>query len=541
MTDASLSVAASHYAGAHAADVPIRSEIEKAVAIYERRFPHHAIRFILSQGMDPVYGHPDIIHGPIVLEPHLLSADTFGIIERGSSSPDAPRLTVRLAFPRKATPLERKVSDPDWAPRGKLRHLYRASPMMYERLRHWHERRQEARSTGHSWRSLPFTGFAPDYSAPAPATADGRPAILIAMHWLETGGAEKLAFDCVRWARDLGLRIFVVAGNRSLQRMEGKLGEDVTFLRLDRYLPPHEWPLYLERLIREENIGLIHIHHCTPVYAALAHLRVTTPWVKVIDSTHIIEYADGGFARISGVWSNYIDMHHVISDQLARMYRERFHTGPKIRLGRMLDRAHSVTPATPNMAARQTNLTVTFVGRLYYQKRPITVVLAMKALADWARGAGVVPAFHMVGEGPFGAACLRLINRLGLREMVTLHEAGTDVPALLAKSDIMILPSANEGLALVCYEAIEQGAIPISTRVGAQDEILPDALLVPRDPQQACRGIVAAVRRLWEDQAHLDAQAAQLRDRYAALSADPTAEEVIKDFYQQALAPKEPA
>lgn len=527
---------ASHHDTGDGSDHYYRTEADKVVAIYLRRFPGYRVRLILTKGDDAVGQRAKVVQGHHNLEPDHIRAECLGVIEVGPVEASSPRVTAHVTIPRPPNPGEMAGNEAPWMPRSRaLRTLVARAPMLYERLRYARERIVERRASRHMWRSLPFGGLSPVFPPITEAAADRAPAILIGMHWLETGGAEKLALDCVRWAQDMGLRVFVVCDIPALQRLAPKLGAGVEFIRLDRYLPPAEWPTFLEALVREENIRIVHIHHCSALYAASAHLRAMTPWVRIVDSTHVIEYADGGYLRVAGVWSNYIHAHHVISRQLQDALTSRFVATGRVHLGRMLSHSADVLPPA-RLATNAPAMSIAFIGRLYYQKRPLTVVLTMKALADWARKAGVDLTFDLVGEGPFAPAVIQLLGRLGLRDQVRLHPADTDVPALLARTDVLLLPSSNEGLALVCYEAVEKGAIPISTDVGAQGELVPPALLVPRDPARARRATVEAVKRLWGDSAFREAQVAALHANYAAIAADPRAEDVVKGLYAEALA-----
>ena len=512
------------------------AEAEKIIGIYTTRYPDRRVRVALYEGESPTWGAPTIVHGEPVFGPEHCGAGYLGVLEAGPEGTEP--VTVFVSVPRRPTPKELENTDAPWTPRTRmLTALFRFSPIFYEELRFRHELRRQQESETHSWTSLPSDAGATLFRLPDPAPSDRRPAILVGVHWLEVGGAEKLAFDCVRWALDAGLRVFVVAANQALHRLASRLpqSDDVTFVRIDQYLPQGEWSRYFVNLIRQENIRLVHIHHCVPLYAALPSIRMMAPWVQVIDSTHIIEYADGGYPRISGVWSNFIDLHHVISRELVSMYRDRFHVSNKVRLGRMLDRETPTTELPPlNLKTHKRRLEITFVGRLYYQKRPGLVVLIMKALADWGRRNDVALQFHFVGEGPFAQACRALIRHLGLEAVTKMYSAGADVPALLAQSDILLLPSSNEGLALVCYEAIEKGAIPLSADVGSQSEIVPSELLLPRAPRAAVRSAVAIVDRLWKDPDFLAAQGTELAARYGRLAADPTAQEVLMPLYRAA-------
>ncbi|WP_449046104.1 glycosyltransferase [Paracoccus versutus] len=518
----------------------IQREISEIVSIYSRLYPTQRLNFILYEGKDPVWGEPSVTEGPFTFQPQHMNAQFLGQFERPGAHPGAPGVTIRLSIPRKPLPGEIKQMDAPWAPIRRLRAVHRLAPLVYERIRYQAEMLRKRRSVKRHPRVSLLRGDGSSLLAPPrPPESDKRPAILIGMHWLEVGGAEKLGFDTIRWAQQAGLRVFVAAGVPSIQRLAGKLPDsaDVTFLRLDRYLPPDLWPRYVEQLALAENIRLIHIHHCRPLYESLPQIRANLPWVQVIDSTHIVEYADGGFPRSSGVWSNFTDIHHVISKELVDYYREHFHVIGKVRLGRMLDRAeHPKGLPELNMQPGKKRLQVAFVGRLYYQKRPVVVAEAFRALSAWARRNDVELTGKIVGEGPFLDTVRGLLRRYGLADRVALLPANAPVPEILRQSDILLLPSNNEGLALVCYEAVEQGCIPISTDVGSQAEIVPPDLLVPLEPQACVKSIVAAVDRLWRDAAFLSRQREALVRSWTDLTRDPTAEEILMPLYQQAAA-----
>lgn len=516
----------------------IRREVSQVLAIYDLLYPTQTLNLFLYESNDPLSGKPSVIEGPVTLQASHLSPEFLGQMRRPAPREGAPVVTVMVSIPRAPLPSERALTDAPWAPMRGLKAVHRLSPMLYETIRYQAEMARKRRSRRvHSTVSLARSQGSQLFPPPAPPDSATRPAILIGMHWLEVGGAEALAFDTVQWALEAGLRVFVVTSVPSIQRLRSRLPDhpDVRFIPLDRYLPHHLWPRFIEQLARAENIRLVHIHHCTFLYESLPQLRTMMPWVRVIDSTHIVEYADGGYPRTSGVWSNYIDMHHVISRQLVRYYRDDFHVVGKVRLGRMLTRPEGeASPPDLRLQAGQKTLNVTFIGRLYYQKRPVVVVQAIRALAGWADRNQVDLRGTIVGEGPFRGAVTRLLQRYGLQDRVAIEPASADVPGLLGRSDILLLPSNNEGLALVCYEALAHGCIPISTDVGAQGEIIPPDLLVPVEPRAAVRGIVAAVDRLWRDGAFLAAQKAALQAASRALAADPTAREVLMPLYRDA-------
>nr|WP_111301145.1 glycosyltransferase [Paracoccus saliphilus] len=518
----------------------LSDQIDQARAIYEMLFPTQHLRFILSATQDPVWSHPEVIEGSYVPRPSDLGPNYLGSIERtGKTSADS-EVTIRLSIPRQPTPAELKQTEAPWQPMSKLGWLFRTSPLAYEHLRYQAEMLRKRRADRRDDKNaLALSRGSTLIASVTPAEPDRRPAILIGMHWLEVGGAEKLGFDTIQWARQAGLRVFVVASVPSIQRLADRLPDhpDVTFIRLDRYLPHHLWPRYVEKLALAENIRLVHIHHCIPLYESLPLLRVRLPWIGTIDSTHIIEYANGGYPRTSGVWSNYLDVQHVISKELEIYFYGAFRaSSDKVLLGRMLDR-RKIAETLPalRLTPGQKKLHAIFIGRLHYQKRPVVVVETLRALQDWAAKNGIEFSATMVGDGPFEATVTRLLRSYGLGATVTRMPGNSDVPALLERSDVLLLPSNNEGLALVCYEAITHGCIPISTDVGAQSELLPSDLLVPLAPHASVRATVAAVDRMWRDATFLDRQKTLLAQAWSRLSDDPTAEEVLTRIYRQAV------
>lgn len=517
----------------------LTDQIDQARAIYEALFPTQHLHFILSAGHDPVWSHSEVVEGSYVPRPSDLGPDYLGSVVRPGATSADPQVTIRLAIPRQPNPAELKQTEAPWRPMSKLGPLFRASPLAYEYIRYQAEMLRKRRADRRDNKNAIALGRGSALIAPPAAPdSDRRPAILVGMHWLEVGGAEKLGFDTVRWALQAGLRVFVVASVPSIQRLADRLPDhpDVTFIRLDRYLPHHLWARYVEKLALAENIRLVHIHHCGPLYESLPMLRVRLPWIGTIDSTHIIEYANGGYPRTSGVWSNYLDVQHVISQELVNYFCGTFRiSADKVLLGRMLD-SDKGTAAAPDLRLKlgQKTLHVSFIGRLHYQKRPVVVVETLRALQAWATKNDVAFSATMVGDGAFEAAVARLLRRYGLGSAVMRLPGNTDVPALLQRSDLLLLPSNNEGLALVCYEAITHGCIPISTRVGAHSELLPDDLLVPLAPHASIKATVAAVDRMWRDGGFLDRQKTLLARAWARLAADPTAEEALMPIYRKA-------
>ncbi|WP_210438708.1 glycosyltransferase family 4 protein [Nocardioides xinjiangensis] len=160
------------------------------------------------------------------------------------------------------------------------------------------------------------------------------------------------------------------------------------------------------------------------------------------------------------------DLLMVPSAHVARTFRDRGTSVEKLRrhqYGYDPSRFHTVgrteTPARP--------FTAVFVGRAEPRKG------LHYALQAWSAARPPAGARFLVAGGFADGYRERLERHLG-RDSVEALGFVDDVPGLLRRSDVLLLPSVEEGSALVTYEAQASGCIPlVSTATGA---LLPPGL-----------------------------------------------------------------
>ncbi len=401
-----------------------------------------------------------------------------------------------------------------------FRLLHERAPMLAETLKYHREARMRSQMTAkHRFQPLPLNTDTPDWPD-QPRDLSKDPAVLIGFHWLAVGGAEKLAFQTVNWALEMGLRVFITTEHPGPHPLAN------TLPRTERLTILHEplTPRAASNLVARENIVLTYNHHCGPLYRALPALKAHHPKVLNVDAIHIIEHRNGGFPRESAVWDHFLDARCVISNELKTFFETHTGSGEKTHLGRLLD---AKEPKPLNIRAEKPELRIAFVGRMTHQKRPLLMPEIMEKLPKCK--------FEIVGEGPYRTPLERIIARRGLSARVHFHPAHTDISALLSRCDVLLMPSANEGLALVGFEAIEQGCVPIATDVGAQSELIPRALLVPARPKDTVRAMVEIVKHLHRDAGFAREMENALHKNYRKLAAEPSAETVSRDLFRQAL------
>ena len=106
---------------------------------------------------------------------------------------------------------------------------------------------------------------------------------------------------------------------------------------------------------------------------------------------------------------------------------------------------------------------------------------------------------EIAGDGPCMADLRRTAAELGLDGRVRFHGQVRDVPALLARAGLFVLPSLTEGVSLTLLEAMACGLAVVATRVGGNPEVVADGetglLAPPGDPA----ALAAAILRLRRD------------------------------------------
>ena len=85
----------------------------------------------------------------------------------------------------------------------------------------------------------------------------------------------------------------------------------------------------------------------------------------------------------------------------------------------------------------------------------------------------------LVGDGPERHALETLASKLKITDRVIFAGFRSDVPALLADSDLLVISSRREGMSLVFAEALHVRRQVVSVTTGCMRDLLPPGFLVP--------------------------------------------------------------
>ncbi len=354
---------------------------------------------------------------------------------------------------------------------------------------------------------------AADITAPIyrPAAASpGRPVVLHVLHTLNRAGAELLVRDLVADLRDRYR--FVVAALDT----DGPLHEDLRDLGAEVRLLNRRSGFdfgcarRIARLVREDQVDLIHAHQYTPFcYAAMARLAGGHS-AKLIFTEHGRHYPDE--RRPRRVWANRLLLgrlaHRItavgpfVRRALASNEGLSRHRIEVIRNGVRTD--HFVpNPETRRRVRDELNLSdrqpvIGQVGGFRPVKDHRTAIHALRHL----HLLGCPAMLLLVGEGP----CLELTRAEAVICRVDSHVRflgrREDVADLWRAADVAMLTSLSEGTSVALLEAMACGLPVVATDVGGNREVVEHETTGLLGPRGDAPALAAHLQRLFAD-AHL--------------------------------------
>jgi glycosyltransferase involved in cell wall biosynthesis len=307
---------------------------------------------------------------------------------------------------------------------------------------------------------------------------------------LDVGGQEKLLIEFARHAEPgrFDLR-FISIGSRGVLAGEIEaLGYPVTALGVPSGLHP-SLIVRLARSFRRWRPDVVHTHDPRALfYAGIAARLTRVPWI-----VHTRHGRDVGATPRQTMMIRYlsklVDRFVCVSEEVAALSREQGIAGARLRtilngidLGRFGFRGPD--PAGP----------VVTVARLSPEKDVANLVRATAIAAEDLPELRV----EVAGPGPCLEDVKQLAAELGVAGRIAFLGEVRDVPALLARARMFVLPSRSEGIPLTALEAMARGLPVVATRVGGLPEVVADGvtgLLVPPDDPAALAQAIVRIGR----------------------------------------------
>jgi len=308
------------------------------------------------------------------------------------------------------------------------------------------------------------------------------------------GGLEKLLVEFARHTDRGSFQLhFFSLGSRGLLADEiESCGWPVTALDEPAGFRPRLFPR-LARLFHRYQIDVVHTHDERPhIYGASAARLAWVP--RVIHTRHrgqnlAVSHRQ---ALLLNVVSRLTDRFVCVSLDSARLAARQ---GIGVRKACVIRNGIDTTRFT--VSRTQVDGPVVTVARLSPEKDIETLIRAIALAGEKSPGIHL----EIAGDGPCLPDLRRVTAELGQEERVRFLGQVRDIPGLLARTGLFVLPSRTEGISLTLLEAMASGLPVVTTRVGGNPEVVAEGetglLVPPGDPP----ALADALERLWEDAA----------------------------------------
>ena len=308
---------------------------------------------------------------------------------------------------------------------------------------------------------------------------------------LDVGGQEKLLVEFARHAdrERFDLRFVSIGDRGPLAGEVEALGWPVDALGVPSGLRPG----LIARLaasFRRWRPDAVHTHDQRALFYAGPAARLARVPMLVHTRHGRDVHATRRQAAIFRALSTLVHRFVCVSEEVAGLSRAQGVSPSRIRTilnGIDLDRFGFIgpDPAGPVMT----------VARLSPEKDVANLVRATAIAAERAPALRV----EVAGGGPCREELDHLAAELGVAGRFTFLGEARDVPALLRRACMFVLPSRSEGIPLTALEAMACGLPVVATRVGGLPEVVEDGitglLVPPADPAALARAVV----EIWGD------------------------------------------
>lgn len=323
---------------------------------------------------------------------------------------------------------------------------------------------------------------------------------------LEVGGQEKLLVEFARHAdrRRFELHFVSLGGRGALAPALESLGWPVTTLNEPVGLRPG-LALRLAKVFRDLRADVVHTHDDKPLIYGGPAVRLAR--VRRFIHTH----HHGRLAQVTARQDKLLLLaarfprHVVCVSEDSRLWLRDLGVADQ----KLLTIRNGIDLELFPFQGSNDRGPAVCVARLSGEKDLANLLRAVAILAP------TMPEFRLeiAGDGPLREELIQLRDALTLTEQVSFLGTVANIPALLARARLFVLPSQTEGISLTLLEAMASGLPVVATRVGGNPEVVAEGttglLAPPGDPAS----LAAHLESLWRDSSRSQAMGSRGRER----------------------------
>lgn len=304
--------------------------------------------------------------------------------------------------------------------------------------------------------------------------------LLLLLPWFEMGGADLFNLNLVKEIQKVGWEITIITtlpSEHPWLKEFASLTPDI--FCLDHFIEIEHIPAFLEYIIASRNFDVAMITHSHIGYLLLKWLRLRFPSLPIVDYLHAIEptWLNGGYPRFSVGQTGKFDRHIASNIHLKNwMVNEGANAASfDICPTYISTKLFKSSPSKRNKIRKQLKISsripvIIFPARFHSQKRPLLVLEIARRVAKANKRFVLL----CVGSGELEKDMKAFVARNKLQKNVRFlgPMENKDVARVMKVADILLLPSAYEGLALVIYEAMAAGVAVLASAAGGQEELV---------------------------------------------------------------------
>jgi len=235
----------------------------------------------------------------------------------------------------------------------------------------------------------------------------------------------------------------------------------------------------LSNIIKRCNIDVIHSHYALPhAVSALLARDISGRPVKCVTTLHgtdiTVVGAHPSMTAITCYAIEKSDVVTAVSNALVEETEKKLCVIPgNIETVYNFINPKSFNPElrSPEINGENNKTIILHISNLRAVKRPLDVIRIFQGIHRYM---GDQVELHVVGEGPLQYDMASLVDQLGLEKNVQFLGIRSEIGALMASSDLFLLPSQQESFGLVALESMACGVPVLASKVGGLPEVIED-------------------------------------------------------------------
>ena len=314
-------------------------------------------------------------------------------------------------------------------------------------------------------------------------TESSKKNIMMLIPWMEMGGADIFNLEIAKGLNKDKFEISILTTVPGINEWRQMFQEHVTdIFELPSFLDIQNYPEFISYFIKSRDIKVILLSNSYYGYYLVPWLRKHFPEVVMIDYVHMEEWywRNGGYARTSGVVGDILETTYVCNERTRRVLINEFARKEDsvktlyIGVDKDIYNADLVEfgQAKKSLGIGIERPCILFPCRIHPQKRPFLMLEIADRLRKKVEGIAVI----VVGDGPQFEELHNSCNKRGLQNTIYFAGQQKDMRSYYRDSELTLICSIKEGLALTAYESCSMSTPVVSSDVGGQAELIDNSV-----------------------------------------------------------------